>query len=106
MRLVLLLAASVVAASATEDGYIGAEATPAEGGRGYIVTFKDDTDPTMQHDILEGVRRAGGSISHRYTTVLLGFAGVIPEEHAATLRQHPAVDDIELDHEVHAMSSF
>jgi len=57
----------------------------------------------VQHEILEGVLRAGGSIAHRYTTVLLGFAGAIPEAHVATLRQHTAVEDIEIDHEVRAV---
>lgn len=101
-RQVLLLAASIVAASTTDkDGILASPA--AHDRQSYIVTFKDGTDPLVQHEILEGVLRAGGSIAHRYTTVLLGFAGAIPEAHVATLRQHTAVEDIEIDHEVRAV---
>ena len=80
---------------------------PAEQQHGphgpYIVTFKDGTSEKMQQKLINGVKNAGGEIKFRYTTVLLGFAATLPQEHADLLKSHPAVDAVEVDGDVHAL---
>ena len=77
--------------------------TMAAATQDYIVTFKPGTPKEMQEEVIGAVAKAGGEVRHRYTTVLLGFAGSITDAHVAELRQHDSIDTIEKDGEVHAM---
>ena len=55
------------------------------GSSKHQITFKPGTPKEMQEEVIGAVAKAGGEVRHRYTTVLLGFAGSITDAHVAAL---------------------
>uniref|UniRef100_A0A060TDJ9 ARAD1D48334p n=1 Tax=Blastobotrys adeninivorans TaxID=409370 RepID=A0A060TDJ9_BLAAD len=71
----------------------------AEDGR-YIVRFKASATDDEYKKTIEGIKAAGGKVTHEYT-LFKGFAAYLPQGHLTTLSTHPAVDEVENDQQVH-----
>lgn len=71
----------------------------------YIVMFKRSATAVEQQAIVDAVKAEGGTITHRYGTLIPGFAAQMPASKAEALQDDPAIDVVEHDGEVHAMRS-
>ncbi|KAF8608616.1 protease propeptide/inhibitor [Ceratobasidium sp. AG-I] len=65
----------------------------------YIVVFKDGTPQSEIDKAATDVETAGGKVTHRYDTVLTGFAAEIPDAHLTSLQSFVGdkIDYIEPD---------
>ena len=63
----------------------------------HIVTFTENADHVAMQHVISLVETAGGTIRHRYKTVLKGFAASIPESIFEDIEDHPAVAFVDLD---------
>ncbi|KAG8792290.1 hypothetical protein FRC12_006544 [Ceratobasidium sp. 428] len=52
----------------------------------YIVYLKGNVTPAELNDAIKDVENAGGTINHRYTSVLKGFSASMPESHFERLK--------------------
>ncbi|MBW0519963.1 hypothetical protein O181_059678 [Austropuccinia psidii MF-1] len=72
-----------------------------ESKMSYIITFKEDTTQQQLDDYEHQLVSQGGHITHRYTSVLKGFAVKIEPSALNSLQQNPQITGIEPDGEVH-----
>ena len=63
----------------------------------YIIAFASGTPLEAQDMLIHKVTSGGGTITQRYTTVMLGFAGTIPLDVLEMLKSHEAVESVEED---------
>src|SRR5687767_8192929 len=64
----------------------------------YIVVFRKDTPPGLEHAAASDVARQHGAAVHfTYSTVLRGFAATLPEQAVKALARNPHVLFIEAD---------
>ena len=63
----------------------------------YIIAFASGTPLEVQDMLIHKVTSGGGTITQRYTTVMLGFAGTIPLDVLEMLKSHEAVESVEED---------
>ena len=69
--------------------------SPHPAARGYIVVFRDGTDPDEVTDALAAAH--GFAPTHVYRHALLGFAAVLSDDALEAVRRHPAVKYVEHD---------
>ncbi|KAI9293094.1 protease propeptide/inhibitor [Neoconidiobolus thromboides FSU 785] len=69
----------------------------SSGHGNYIVTFKSGTEDHVLESAIKDIESRGGKITHKYDTVLKGFAASVPDDHLSTLQSHEHVDNIESD---------
>jgi len=63
----------------------------------YIVVFKKDVPKSVVNKHADDVNAGGGTVGHRYDTVLNGFSASIPDDYLRTLSANEHVDSIEPD---------
>ncbi|KND00483.1 uncharacterized protein SPPG_04799 [Spizellomyces punctatus DAOM BR117] len=68
----------------------------------YIVVFKSDTPQEVINKAANDVEASGGTIGHRYDSVMKGFSATLPDNVLTTFQSHDKVDYIEADGEVSA----
>ena len=73
--------------------------SPNAAARGYIVVFRDGTDPDAVTDALAAAH--GFAPTHVYRHALLGFSAALADDALEAVRRHPAVKYVEHDGPVH-----
>jgi len=63
----------------------------------YIVVFKDSATDADIDKYVNEVHSNGGSVGHRYNSVLRGFSAAIPDSYFMQLQTNPVIDYIEPD---------
>ena len=71
----------------------------------FIVVFKKSTPPSKIDQSIKKVEADGGKITHRYDSVLLGYAAEIPDSLLASVKGTAEIDYIEADGEVSAYAA-
>ena len=69
--------------------------TPSPGADGYIVVYRDGTDPDAVTEALAA--ELGFSPRYVFRSALLGFAAALADDALDAVRRHPAVRYVEHD---------
>ncbi len=69
--------------------------SPSAAAGGYIVVYRDGTDPDAVTDALSAAH--GFVPRHVFRHALLGFAAALPDDALDAVRRHPAVKYVEHD---------
>ncbi|KAJ3163344.1 hypothetical protein HK101_000631 [Irineochytrium annulatum] len=65
-----------------------------------IVMFKENTPAAKIEDAVKQIESNGGTVGHRYTSTILGFAATIPDNVLTTFQSNDLIESIEADGEV------
>ncbi|KAJ3195731.1 hypothetical protein HDU67_004288 [Dinochytrium kinnereticum] len=65
-----------------------------------IVMFKAGTPADRIEQAVKDIEANGGSVGHRYSNTILGFAATIPDNVLTTFQSNDLIEAIEADGEV------